>query len=48
MLWVCLNGVFGLGMFLDTEKAVKCNIIRNILLSDVKIGKDGRLQIIYP
>lgn len=34
--------------FLDTEKAVKCNIIRNILLSDVKIGKDGRLQIIYP
>lgn len=34
--------------FLDTEKAVKCNIIRNILLSDVKIGKDGRLQVIYP
>ncbi len=34
--------------FLDTEKAVKCNIIRNILLSDVKIDKDGRLQIIYP
>lgn len=33
--------------FLDTEKAVKCNIIRNILLSDVKIGKDGRLQVIY-
>lgn len=34
--------------FLDTEKEVKCNIIRNILLSDVKIGKDGRLQVIYP
>lgn len=34
--------------FLDTEKAVKCNIIRNILLSDVKIGKDGRLHVIYP
>ena len=34
--------------FLDTEKAVKCNIMRNILLSDVKIDKDGRLQIIYP
>ena len=34
--------------FLDTEKAVKCNIIRNILLSDVKIDKDGSLQIIYP
>ena len=33
---------------LDTEKAVKCNIMRNILLSDVKIDKDGRLQIIYP
>ena len=32
--------------FLDTEKAVKCNIIRNILLSDVKIGKDGRLKVI--
>ena len=31
--------------FLDTEKAVKCNIIRNILLSDVKIGKDGRLHV---
>lgn len=30
------------------RKAVKCNIIRNILLSDVKIGKDGRLQVIYP
>lgn len=23
-------------------------IVRNILLSDVKIGKDGRLQVIYP
>ena len=34
--------------FLDSEKAVKFNIIRNILLSDVKIGKDGRLQVIYP
>lgn len=34
--------------FLDTEKVVKCNIIRNILLSDVRIGKDGKLQIIYP
>ena len=34
--------------FLDTEKVVKCNIIRNILLSDVRIGRDGKLQIIYP
>ncbi len=34
--------------FLDTEKVVKCNIIRNILLSDVRISKDGKLQIIYP
>lgn len=34
--------------FLDTEKVVKCNIIRNILLSDVRIGSDGNLQIVYP
>ena len=35
-------------LFINTEKVVKCNIMRNILLSDVKIDKDGRLQIIYP
>ncbi len=34
--------------FLDTEKVVKCNIIRNVLLSDVRIGSDGNLQIVYP
>lgn len=34
--------------YLDTEKVVKRNIIRNILLSDVKAGKGNKPVIIYP
>ena len=34
--------------YLDTEKVVKRNIIRNILLSDVKVGEDNQPVIIYP
>ena len=34
--------------YLDTEKVVKRNIIRNILLSDVKPGKNNQPVIIYP
>ncbi len=34
--------------YLDTEKVVKRNIIRNILLSDVKADKKGNLKIVYP
>lgn len=34
--------------YLDTEKVVKRNIIRNILLSDVKAGEENQPVIIYP
>lgn len=34
--------------YTDTGKAVKRNIIRNILLSDVTFDKEGRLKIVYP
>lgn len=34
--------------YLDTEKVVKRNIIRNILLSDVSVGKNNQPVIIYP
>lgn len=34
--------------YLDTEKVVKRNIIRNILLSDVKVDSGLRLKIVYP
>ena len=34
--------------YLDTEKVVKRNIIRNILLSDVKIDRENKLKIVYP
>lgn len=32
----------------DTEKVVKRNIIRNILLSDVTVDRKKRLRIVYP
>ena len=34
--------------YLDTEKVVKRNIIRNILLSDVKVDSEQKLKIVYP
>ena len=34
--------------YLDTEKVVKRNIIRNILLSDVTVDRKKRLRIVYP
>ena len=34
--------------YLDTEKVVKRNIIRNILLSDVRVGRNNQPVIIYP
>ena len=34
--------------YLDNEKTVKRNIIRNILLSEVSINKKGNLNVIYP
>ena len=34
--------------YLDTENVVKRNIIRNILLSDVQVGKNNQPVIIYP
>ncbi len=34
--------------YLDTEKVVKKNIIRNIMLSDVGLNKEGELSVIYP
>ncbi len=35
-------------LYLDTEKVVKQNIMRNILLSDVRVGRKGQLIIVYP
>ncbi len=35
-------------VFKLTEKAVKKNIMRNVLLSDVRIGRDGKMNIVYP
>ena len=35
-------------LYLDTEKMVKKNIIRNILMSDVKADKNNHPVIVYP
>ena len=35
-------------LYLDTEKMVKKNIIRNILMSDVKVDKNNHPVIVYP
>ena len=35
-------------LYLDTEKVVKQNIMRNILLSDVRVGREGQPVIVYP
>lgn len=34
--------------YMDADKMVKRNILRNILLSDVKVDKGGRIRIVYP